>query len=117
MGMWRAAGLKVGVLAVDPSSPSREAQFSGIAFGMPSILTPSSPLCARWESRGSLGGLSASAYLMLRAFDLVGFDLVIIETVGVGQTELEIVNVADDVAVVLVPESGDSVSSHESRTS
>src|SRR5262249_38515670 len=60
-------------------------------------------------TRGSLGGLSASAYLMLRAFDHVGFDVVIVETVGVGQSELEIVNVADAIAVVLVPESGDSI--------
>src|SRR5690606_10402801 len=60
-------------------------------------------------TRGSLGGLSASAYLMLRAFDHYNFDVVIIETVGVGQTELEIVNVADELALVLVPESGDSI--------
>src|SRR6185312_8197172 len=60
-------------------------------------------------SRGSLGGLSASVYLMLRAFDACGFDLVLIETVGVGQVEIEVVNVADHIVLVLVPESGDSV--------
>jgi LAO/AO transport system kinase len=60
-------------------------------------------------TRGSLGGLSSAAFLMARAFDACGFDILLIETVGVGQTELDVLHVADQVCVVLVPESGDSI--------
>lgn len=105
----RSRGLRVGVLAVDPSSPFTKGAVLGDRiryvdhFGDPGVFIRS------LGSRGSLGGLSSSAYLMVRAFDLAGFDLVLLETVGVGQTELEIMNVADFVSVVLVPESGDSI--------
>jgi LAO/AO transport system kinase len=105
----RDENLKVGVIAVDPSSP-----FSGGAILGDRIRYSDHSLDPRvfvrsLGSRGSLGGLSASAYLMLRAFDACGFDVVLIETVGVGQTELDILHVADQVTVVLVPESGDSI--------
>jgi LAO/AO transport system kinase len=105
----RGQNLKIGVIAVDPSSP-----FSGGAILGDRIRYSDHSLDPRvfvrsLGSRGSLGGLSASAYLMLRAFDACGFDVVLIETVGVGQTELDILHVADQVTVVLVPESGDSI--------
>jgi len=105
----RDQNLKVGVIAVDPSSP-----FSGGAILGDRIRYADHSLDPRvfvrsLGTRGSLGGLSASAYLMLRAFDACGFDVVLIETVGVGQTELDVLHVADQVTVVLVPESGDSI--------
>ncbi len=106
---FRKRNLSVGIMAIDPSSPFTKGAVLGDRirytefFGDPKVFIRS------LGSRGSLGGLSSSAYLMARAFDLANFDVVLIETVGVGQTELEIMNVADFVAVVLVPESGDSI--------
>jgi LAO/AO transport system kinase len=109
IGRFRQLGLRVGVMAVDPSSPFTKGAVLGDRirytehFGDPGVFIRS------LASRGSLGGLSSSAYLMVRAFDLAQYDIVLLETVGVGQTELEIMNVADWVAVTLVPESGDSI--------
>ncbi|MCM2281814.1 MAG: methylmalonyl Co-A mutase-associated GTPase MeaB [Bdellovibrionaceae bacterium] len=105
----RARGLRVGVLAVDPSSPFSKGAVLGDRIRYSDHFNDPHVFIRSLGSRGSLGGLSASAYLMVRAFDLAKFDLVLIETVGVGQTELEIMNVADLVSVVLVPESGDSI--------
>ncbi len=105
----RARNLRVGVIAVDPSSPFSKGAVLGDRIRYVDHFNDPSVFIRSLGSRGSLGGLSASAYLMVRAFDLAAFDVVLIETVGVGQTELEIMNVADLVAVVLVPESGDSI--------
>lgn len=101
--------LKVGVLAVDPSSPFSHGALLGDRIRYYEALTHKNVFVRSIGSRGSPGGLSASSYLMLRAFDVYEFDIVLIETVGVGQTELEIMNVADLTAVVLVPESGDGI--------
>lgn len=101
--------LKVGVLAVDPSSPFSNGALLGDRIRYHEALTNKNVFVRSIGSRGSPGGLSASSYLMLRAFDLYEFDVVLIETVGVGQTELEIMNVADITTVVLVPESGDGI--------
>lgn len=101
--------LKVGVLAVDPSSPFSHGALLGDRIRYHEALTHKNVFVRSIGSRGSPGGLSASSYLMLRAFDVYEFDIVLIETVGVGQTELEIMNVADLTAVVLVPESGDGI--------
>lgn len=101
--------LKIGVLAVDPTSPISQGAILGdrIRYSEHSLNTQ--VFIRSLGTRGSLGGLSASAYLMLRAFDACAFDIVLVETVGVGQVEVEIMNVADFVTVVLVPESGDSI--------
>lgn len=101
--------LKVGVLAVDPSSPFSHGALLGDRIRYHEALNNKNVFVRSIGSRGSPGGLSASSYLMLRAFDVYEFDVVLIETVGVGQTELEIMNVADLTAVVLVPESGDGI--------
>lgn len=105
----RARGQSVGVLAVDPSSPYSQGAILGDRIRYNTFHEDPKVFVRSIGSRGSLGGLCASSYLMLRAFDNVGFDFTLIETVGVGQTELEIMNVADCIAVVLVPESGDSI--------
>jgi LAO/AO transport system kinase len=105
----RGRGLKVGVLAVDPSSPFSKGAILGDRIRYSEHFNDDGVFIRSVGTRGSLGGLSASSYLMLRAFDCAKFDIVLIETVGVGQTELEIINVADFVSVVLVPESGDSI--------
>ncbi len=102
-------GIKIGVLAVDPTSPISQGAILGDRIRYSDHALSENIFIRSLGTRGSLGGLSASAYLMLRAFDVCGFDLVLIETVGVGQVEVEIMNVADFVTVVLVPESGDSI--------
>jgi len=105
----RAKKLRVGVIAVDPSSPFSGGAILGDRIRYSEHSLDEGVFVRSLGSRGSLGGLSAAAYLMLRAFDACGFDIVLIETVGVGQTELDVLHVADQVTVVLVPESGDSV--------
>ncbi len=109
IGRFRAHGLRVAVMAVDPSSPFSKGAVLGDRIRYSQHFNDPGVFIRSLGSRGSLGGLSSSAYLMVRAFDLAKFDVVLIETVGVGQTELEVMNVADLVAVVLVPESGDSI--------
>lgn len=109
IGLWREQGLSVGVLAVDPSSPFTQGAILGDRIRYSDHALDEGVFIRSLGSRGSLGGLSASAWLMVRAFDLAGFDIVLLETVGVGQTELEIMNVADTIAVVLTPESGDGI--------
>lgn len=109
IGEFRQRGLKVGVLAVDPSSPFSRGAILGDRIRYSEHFTDPLVFIRSIGTRGSLGGLTAAAYLMLHAFDYAGFDVVIVETVGVGQTELEIIHVADLTAVVLVPESGDSI--------
>lgn len=109
IGLWRADGLTVGVLAVDPSSPFTQGAILGDRIRYQDHALDEKVFIRSLGSRGSLGGLSASAWLMVRAFDVAGFDIVLLETVGVGQTELEIMNVADHVSVVLTPESGDGI--------
>lgn len=101
--------LKIGVLAVDPSSPFTGGAILGDRIRYMEHTLDPNVFVRSIGTRGSLGGLSASAYLMLRAFDACDFDVVLIETVGVGQTELDVLHVADQVTVVLVPESGDSI--------
>ncbi len=109
IGEFRKRGKKVGVIAVDPSSPFSKGAVLGDRIRYSEHFGDENVFIRSLGTRGSLGGLSASAYLMVRAFDLAGFDIVLLETVGVGQSELEIMNVADWVAVVLVPEAGDAI--------
>ncbi|MBN8539470.1 MAG: methylmalonyl Co-A mutase-associated GTPase MeaB [Deltaproteobacteria bacterium] len=109
IGEWRSRGKTVAVLAVDPSSPFTQGAILGDRIRYSDHVLDRGVFIRSLGSRGSLGGLSASAWLMVRAFDLAKFDIVLMETVGVGQTELEIMNVADHVSVVLTPESGDGI--------
>ena len=107
--LFRQKSWSVGVLAVDPSSPLSRGAILGDRIRYSEHFSDKNVFIRSLGARGSLGGLSSSTYLMLRAYDLFGFDIVLIETVGVGQSELEVVNVADTVGLVLVPESGDSI--------
>lgn len=106
---FRQQNLRVGVLAVDPSSPISHGAILGDRIRYSEHFLDEKVFIRSLGTRGSLGGLSGSAYLMLRAFDACEFDVVLVETVGVGQTELDVMYVADCVCVVLVPESGDSI--------
>ncbi len=100
---------RVGVLAIDPTSPISHGAVLGDRIRYTQLLNDQNIFVRSLGTRGSLGGLAAQAYLMARVFDACQFDVAIIETVGVGQTELDVMNVADTVVLVLVPESGDSI--------
>ncbi len=105
----RQLNLRVGVLAVDPSSPFSKGAVLGDRIRYADHFLDAKVFIRSLGTRGSLGGLSRSAFLMARAFDECGFDVLLIETVGVGQSEFDVLHVADLVTVVLVPESGDSI--------
>ncbi len=101
--------LKIGVIAVDPSSPFTRGAILGDRIRYNEHFLNENVFIRSLGTRGSLGGLSSAAFLMARAFDACAFDILLIETVGVGQTELDVLHVADQVCVVLVPESGDAI--------
>jgi LAO/AO transport system kinase len=106
---FRAAGLTVGVVAVDPTSPFSGGALLGDRIRMESVALDAGVFIRSMATRGSLGGLAAATREVVDVLDAFGLDRVIIETVGVGQTELEIARTADTSLVVLVPESGDSI--------
>jgi LAO/AO transport system kinase len=102
-------GLKVGVIAVDPSSPYTGGALLGDRIRMTEIGIHKNVFIRSMATRGSLGGLCESVVEVSDLLDAAGMDFVIIETVGVGQSELDIAETADTTIVVLVPESGDSI--------
>ncbi len=106
---YRRAGLKVGVVAVDPSSPFSGGAILGDRIRMQSRATDPDVFIRSMGSRGALGGLSTHTADAVRALDAAGKDVVLVETVGVGQAEVDIVRLADTVLVVLVPNLGDDV--------
>lgn len=99
----------VGVVAVDPTSPYSGGALLGDRIRMNDIATDPGIFIRSMATRGSLGGLATTTKEVVDLMDAFGFDRVVIETVGVGQTELEITAAADTVVVVLVPESGDAI--------
>ena len=106
---YRSAAERVGVVAVDPTSPYSGGALLGDRIRMNDIATDAGIFIRSMATRGSLGGLATTTKEVVDLMDAFGFDRVLIETVGVGQTELEITGAADTVVVVLVPESGDAI--------
>ncbi|MCK6459816.1 MAG: methylmalonyl Co-A mutase-associated GTPase MeaB [Planctomycetes bacterium] len=106
---YRAGGRGVGVLAVDPSSPVTGGALLGDRHRLGAEAHDPKVFFRSFGSRGSTGGLSRAAPFALDILDAAGFDVVLVETAGVGQTEIEVAATADSVAVVLSPESGDAV--------
>ena len=106
---FRGMDLKIGVIAIDPSSPFTGGAVLGDRVRMQEHSLDNSVFIRSVGSRGDLGGLSSSTSSMIRLFDIFGMDIVIIETVGVGQTELDIIKISDCVLVTLVPEAGDGI--------
>src|SRR5689334_18813430 len=106
---YRAAGQTVGVIAVDPTSPFTGGALLGDRIRMESIALDPGVFIRSMATRGSLGGLAATTREVADVLDAFGMDLVLVETVGVGQTELDIARTADTSLVMLVPESGDSI--------
>jgi len=99
----------VGIIAVDPTSPFTGGALLGDRIRMNDLATDSGVFIRSMATRGNLGGLSQRAQEAADLLDAFGFNIVIMETVGVGQSELDIVQAADSTIVTLVPESGDSI--------
>ncbi len=106
---YRRAGRTIGVVAVDPSSPFTGGAILGDRIRMQSRATDPEVFIRSMGSRGALGGLSTHTADAVRVLDAAGKDVILVETVGVGQAEVDIVRLADTVLVVLVPNLGDDV--------
>lgn len=109
IGALRAAGRRVGVLAVDPSSPFSGGALLGDRVRMGEHATDDGVFIRSMATRGHLGGLAWATPQALRVLDAAGCDVVLIETVGVGQSEIEVVSLADTTVVLLAPGMGDSI--------
>jgi LAO/AO transport system kinase len=106
---FRAQGLRVGVLAVDPSSPFTGGALLGDRVRMQDHASDPGVFIRSMASRGHLGGLSWAAPQAIRVLDAAGCDVVLVETVGVGQAEVEIASLADSTIVLVAPGMGDSI--------
>ena len=106
---FRAQGLTVGIVAVDPTSTFTGGALLGDRIRMEDVALDPGVYIRSLATRGSLGGLSAATRGTCDVLDAFGIDRILIETVGVGQSELDIARTADTSLVVLVPESGDSI--------
>jgi LAO/AO transport system kinase len=104
-----ARGERVGIVAVDPSSPFTGGALLGDRIRMSNISTDPGIFIRSMATRGHLGGLATTTKEVADLLDAFGYGRVVLETVGVGQSELEIAGTADTSVVVLVPESGDSI--------
>ncbi len=102
-------GNEVGVIAIDPSSPFTGGALLGDRIRMSQLINRKNVFIRSMASRGKSGGLAAATRDTITAFAAFGMDLIIVETVGIGQIELDIIDVCDTVVVVLVPESGDII--------
>ncbi len=106
---YRGQGLRVGVLAVDPTSPFSGGALLGDRVRMQDHATDGGVFIRSMASRGHLGGLSSAVPQALRILDAAGFDVVMIETVGVGQVEVAIASLADSTLVIVAPGMGDAI--------
>ena len=107
--LYRSQNLKVGIIAVDPTSPFTGGALLGDRVRMSEVEMDSGIFIRSMASRGSLGGLSKKTREAADILDAAGFNVLLFETVGVGQSELDIAGAADTTVVVLVPESGDGI--------
>lgn len=109
VGAYRKRGRRVGVLAVDPSSPFSGGALLGDRIRMTAHIDDSDVLIRSVASRGHLGGLAAAVPAAIRLLQAICYDVVLLETVGVGQSEIEIAAIADPTVVILNPGTGDAV--------
>jgi LAO/AO transport system kinase len=109
IGEWRRRGRRVGILAVDPSSPYTRGAILGDRIRMMEHAADRDVFMRSMASRGELGGLAATTWIAAAALDAAGYDPVLIETVGAGQSEVEVARIAETTVVVEVPEMGDEV--------
>jgi LAO/AO transport system kinase len=106
---WRRRGLTVAVVAVDPTSPFSGGALLGDRIRMEGVALDPGVYIRSMATRGSLGGLATSTREVTDVLDAGGFDRILVETVGVGQSELAVAGMADSTVLVLVPESGDGI--------
>jgi len=106
---WRAGGARVGILAVDPTSPFTGGALLGDRIRMSALSGDTGVFIRSLATRGALGGLSRAVHDCADVLEAAGFDPIVIETVGVGQSEVAIAAAADVVVVVVAPGSGDGV--------
>ncbi len=106
---FRRRGFTVGIVAIDPTSPFSGGALLGDRIRMMEITTDPDIFIRSMGTRGMLGGLASAVYDVVEILDAAGKDIVIVETVGVGQAEVDIIKIADTTMVVLVPGLGDSV--------
>lgn len=106
---WREKGLKVAVIAIDPTSQFSGGALLGDRIRMSNVSTDRGVFIRSMATRGSLGGLNPAIYDTVLLLSAAGYDYILIETVGVGQNEVDIVDLADTTLVVTVPEAGDEI--------
>jgi LAO/AO transport system kinase len=109
IALWREREQRVGVLAVDPSSPFTGGALLGDRVRMQTHATDKDVFIRSMASRGQLGGMAASTPQAVRVLESTGFDVVLVETVGVGQAEVDIAATADTTVVLLAPGMGDGI--------
>ncbi len=107
----RKGGLKVGIIAVDPSSPFTGGALLGDRVRMNELTSDPDVYIRSMATRGFLGGIAKATADVVKVLDALGKDLILIETVGVGQDEIDVVGIADTTCVVLVPGLGDAIQS------
>src|SRR3989475_1017933 len=108
-GFYRKKGERVGIIAVDPSSPFSGGAILGDRIRMQTLALDKGVFIRSMATRGNLGGLARASVEAIAILDAAGYDKIIVETVGVGQDEIEIAKTADVCVVVLVPGMGDDV--------
>jgi len=106
---FRKKGRKVGIIAVDPTSPFSGGALLGDRIRMDSLSTDAGVFIRSMGSRGNLGGLSRATMDAIRVLDAAKFDIILVETVGAGQSEVEIVKTAHTIIVIGIPGTGDAV--------
>ena len=109
IGSLRKRGYRIAVIAIDPSSPITQGALMGDRLRMQEHATDPGVFIRSLSTRGLKGGLSLAALAMIEAFDAFGFDKIILETVGVGQAEVDIMHAAHTILVVTMPGAGDDI--------
>ena len=106
---YRKKGLKVGIIGIDPTSPFSGGALLGDRVRMMELATDDGVFIRSMGTRGMLGGLTSAVYDVVEILDASGKDVVLVETVGVGQAEVDVIKIADTTLVVLIPGLGDSI--------
>ena len=106
---YRKKSLKVGIIAIDPTSPFSGGALLGDRIRMMELATDDGVFIRSMGTRGMLGGLTSAVYDVVEILDASGSDVILVETVGVGQAEVDVIKLADTTLVVLVPGLGDAI--------
>jgi len=107
--IFRNQGKTVGILAIDPTSPFSGGALLGDRIRMMELAMDEGVFIRSLGTRGMLGGLASAVYDVVEIFDASGKDIIFVETVGVGQAEVDVIKIADTTLVIIVPGLGDSI--------